>query len=439
MENLIKKILRNSNYSLSDEDINRLSNLHYENIKSGNYDFTKFNKKVLTQRGQTGKKYRTVYSFDKGTTENILCEYFKIKLDNAFDIRYADRKKIMKILFNTLPVIKDLNDFVIVRFDFKSFFDSVSTNLIFDEYIQMSAMKRSDKDYFQEFCNVFSYCYAGLQTSNAMTEIVSSNFDKVFRAKLNEYGIVFFERYVDDVLVILTSYVSEADFLKLLEDSIFSVFKKCKVKINPRKFNYISRRTLPQTIMFDFLGYNFTINKSNRNTPEFEFGITPSKIKKYRSKIRQTLIEYKKDGNLELLRHRMKVFSCRVVYSIVLHDDYCTWITKGLTDNYGELRFHLKNLDAMTVSFLKNAYYNEMRSLGVPIPYFMAKGPRIHDESIYNLYSNLKRNRSLVFDERVGIKIIDLAAEVRKVSPHYYCGEKTYGQIAKAYFDVLNI
>lgn len=422
------------------EEIAIMAEKYVKNIQDGNYSFMNRKIDILTQKSSAGKKRRMVYSFNNNSTEYILCNYLKYRLDSVFNIRYTDRKKIIKVLFNTLPVLNDLNDFVLIRFDFKSFFDSVPTLLIFEKYIKNSLLKRQDKDIFSKFCNTFHYCFAGLQTSNAMTEIVCEEFDVIFKAKLNEYGVIYFERYVDDMLIILNKYISENDFYVMLEKTIALVFENSKISVNKRKSIYISRRNFISQSKIDFLGYLFVLEKShNKNDTGiiFTYGIAEAKRKKYTSRIRQTLIDFKKDKNIELLRLKIKLFSVRIVYSIVKHDD-CVWITRGLINNYSELRFYLDNLERETKKFLKDIYFKLMCELNIKILYFMKSAQGQREASIYNLYSNLKRYRSIVFDERIGTRRQDLFHEIKKIEPSYR-GKKRYYQLVNDYMILLKI
>jgi hypothetical protein len=431
----IRKILRNTYGPSIFEDVEELSKYYLDNIKNKRYNFDSYSKKTITRNSSNGRKKRTVFFFEKNTTEYILCKYLKDRLDRTFEISYSDRKKLIKILFNTLPILNDLNDFVIVRFDFKTFFDSVLTEFIYNKYIENSSMRRADKDLFVQFCDSFKHCYAGLQTSNAMTELACKDFDKVFRSKLKDYGVVYFERYVDDVLIILNSFISEDEFRTLLRNSIAKAFGECDIKLNEDKFIYVSRRNILPSIDFDFLGYLFHIRMDFKKL-DFTYGIKDNKRNKYIAKIRETLIDYKKRGNLEVLRHKIKLFSVRIVYSVLRENDYCFWVTKGLINNYGELRFHLDKLDVETEKFLKNIYFDEMKKLKMKIPYFMHYN---NENSIYNLFSNMKRYRSIVFDRKIGVKIKDLINVVGKINPGYYAGKKEYYQIVNDYFEFLKI
>ncbi len=100
------------------------------------------------------------------------------EMDRIFKIEYASRSNIISLLFNTIPVIKNLNDFVIIRADFKSFFDSVLKQHVYEKYIETSLMGRRDKEILLDYIREFKYCFAGLCLLNGMIEIVCRDFDK---------------------------------------------------------------------------------------------------------------------------------------------------------------------------------------------------------------------------------------------------------------------
>jgi len=59
-------------------------------------------------------------------------------------------------------------------------------------------------------------------------------------------------------------------------------------------------------------------------------------------------------------------------------------------------------------------------------------------ESIYNLYSNLKRKRSIIFDKKIGVQRKDLVKWIRKLQPDYTEANKRYYQIVMEYFELLS-
>lgn len=183
----IRGVIRKIDYTLTEDEIDDWCEACRYAIQTETYDFSSFSREVYSQSG----KKRVIYSFPKLSVENMLSHYLKQQLDRAFHIKYASRSKIINLLFNTLVATKNMNDFVIVRADFKSFFDSVKSEYVYEKYILPSIIKREDKQLLEKYVENFKYCYAGLCLSNGMTEIVCKDFDIVLKARLSEYGVFF--------------------------------------------------------------------------------------------------------------------------------------------------------------------------------------------------------------------------------------------------------
>lgn len=434
MDKSIHKVVRRLDYSLSEMEIESLTSEYLEKIENGNFDFSSYNSDVFTQN----KKKRKIISYDKMSIENVICHYLKKRLDSTFKIKYASRSKIINLLFNTLPVIKDLNDFVIVRADFKSFFDSVYTNHVYEKYIKNSLLTRKDKELLEDYCDKFKYCYAGMCLSNGMTEIVCRDFDKQIRAKLERYGVVLYERYVDDILIILNSYLNRDKFLEIVDEVIKDVFEECPVKLNvsPDKFSHIPRRNIQPIQEFNFLGYEFFVKFINDKF-KFEFGITEKKRNKYMNIIEQAFIDFKKYGNEELFRQRLKIYSSRIVVARSLGENNFEWLTKGITANYNELQFHMHDLENDTLVFLKNLYFTLMTKHHISPPYFLVNSN--NESSIYNLFSSLERNRSIVFEKNIGVKRKDLISWIKKIDSSYSNANKNYYQIVIEFLEMLKV
>ena len=132
----IMQILKQRDYTLNDNDIDIIADTIKEDIHHSRYSFSNYTRSVFTQQG----KKRIIYSYEKLSAEDTICQYLKKQLDSAFHVKYASRNKIMNVLFNVLPVVKDMNDFVVIRADFKSFFDSVLSKHIYDNYINESTI-----------------------------------------------------------------------------------------------------------------------------------------------------------------------------------------------------------------------------------------------------------------------------------------------------------
>lgn len=120
------------------------------------------------------KKYDDVYS-----PENILCQSIKQILDRAFKIKYPNRNKTTRTLFSVLSAVIQMSDFTIVKFDFKDYFNSVSSIYVFEKYLKYNILDRHEIDLIKAFAYSTKYAYAGLCTSNAIAEIIARFFEKL--------------------------------------------------------------------------------------------------------------------------------------------------------------------------------------------------------------------------------------------------------------------
>lgn len=441
-KNQIWQIVRQRDFSLTDAEVDVKTERIFDDIERESYDLNGYKRELFTQQG----KKRVVYSYPKLSCEDILCQYLKRQVDKAFKIRYASRSRIINILFNILPVIKDMNDFVIIRADFKSFFDSVLTEHVYNKYIRESVMSRSDKELLEQYISEFKYCFAGLCLSNGMSEIVCRDFDERIKAKLTKYGVFFYERYVDDMLIITNRYISQRIFEDIMQETIGEVFGKCPVKLSMTlgKFSFISRRNLSTTQKFNFLGYEYEIKevtktKGNKTIKEMQFvyGIAEKKRRKYTGIIERAVIQYKKDNNLELLRQRIKLYSSRVVIARTIGSSSFDWLTKGVVANYNELRYHTDALIPDTETFLKTLYIDLLKKYKLTTPYFLKQS--MTEDSIYSLYSTMKRNRTIMFEKSIGVSEETLLKWIKKLDPTYNSWNKDYYRIVVDYLEIIKV
>lgn len=436
----IRGVIRKIDYTLTEDEIDDWCEECRYAIQTETYDFSSFSKEVYSQSG----KKRVIYSFPKLSVENMLSHYLKQQLDRAFHIKYASRSKIINLLFNTLVATKNMNDFVIVRADFNSFFDSVKSEYVYEKYILPSIIKREDKQLLEKYVENFKYCYAGLCLSNGMTEIVCKDFDIVLKARLSEYGVFFYERYVDDMLIMFNNYISENRIKNIIRETIIEVFGSCPVRLSssPGKFSYISRRNLVPSQNFNFLGYEFfilkTVNGRRDEIIDFEYGIAEKKRTKYSNMIERAFINYKLTGNDEVFRQQLKIFSSRVVIARQILGSNFDWLTKGVIANYNELQNVCHYLNVDTKTFLSDLFYQLLRKYDIKRPYFLPKRTS-NEESIYNLYSNMKRNRSLLFEESIGVPKEVVLEWIHKIDPFYSAYGKDYYRIVVEYLEMIKI
>ncbi|CDD91745.1 uncharacterized protein BN794_00577 [Coprobacillus sp. CAG:826] len=403
---IITELNKNAPFKTKDEQESIISRVKtdFENSK---YDFKNMISMTLTQNEKKRfiKQYKDIFS-----SENILCQCIKQILDRNFKIKYPNRNKITHNLFNILPAVVQMTDFTIVKFDFKDFFNSISSIYVYKKYICENLLNREEKDLVSKFVHMTKYTYAGLCTSNVIAEIIAYHFDKFLLRFFSEFGLIFYERYIDDCILILNEHMDEEEIKQKLNTIRLKVFHddgicsiKCRTRFNNKKFQYISHRSdLAKKRSFDFLGYEFWLKIGSKKKISIEYGITKSKIEKYRKKIRKIISSYKDKKSIgykdfELLRHRIKAFSSREVY-VTKRFHFTIWHEKGFISTYRELRYLLeqKRIEKNTSDFLKYAFFKEFKAAKVKIPYYLTK------EKGYNLFENMKLNKTILLVKGIG-------------------------------------
>ena len=376
---------------------------------------------------QNGKKRLVKQYDDLYSPENILCQSIKQILDRVFKVKYPNRNKTTRTLFSVLSATIQMSDFTIVKFDFKDYFNSISSIYVFEKYLKYNLSDRHEIDLIKSFVYSTKYAYAGLCTSNAIAEIIAGYFDEEVKQTFFQNGIIFYERYIDDSILILNEHMEETEVKEKLESILLRIFHdksiqclKCRTKFNNQKFKYISRRKiLSASYSLDFLGYEFWFSLKNKTRIEIMYGITADKRKKYENRIDKLILSYtdptSPDYNkLELLRHRIAAFSSREVY-MTKHFRSNVWRVKGFISNYGELRYLLDTglIETNTEKYLKNMIDDAFDRAKIDKPYFLMGGVKL--DCGYNLYGNMKANKTILLVDRIGYDYKSLVALCKQI------------------------
>ena len=385
-----------------------------ESYRSAKYDFSNATSMTLSQNGKKRlvKQYDDLYS-----SENVLCHCIKQILDRVFKIKYPNRNRISRDLFSTLSAAIQMSDFTIVRFDFKQYFNSISSIYVFEKYLMNDLLNRYEMDLVKAFVYSTKYAYAGLCTSNAIAEIIAKFFDEAVQQAFISNGLIFYERYVDDCVLILNEHMEEAEVKNILLAILLDVFHdnsfkclRCRTKYNDQKFQYISRRKiLGEKCSLDFLGYEFWLDSNQAKNKEeivIKYGITQEKRKKYQERLDGLICCFSDPSSpdynkLELLRHRIAAFSSREVYQ-TKHFNSVVWRVKGFISNYGQLRYLIDTglIETSTEDFLKNSIDDAFDRAGIDKPYFLMGGGKLNCG--YNLYGNMKSNKTILLVDHIG-------------------------------------
>lgn len=384
------------------------------------------------------RKYdaRLVTQFEDLSAENVILLHLKYELKKAFKVNFANRNKIIEELFDRFQVARSLKDCTIVKFDFKQFFYTISTEYVNEKYISSSSLSRQDKSYINELCKSNQYCVAGLPVFNYFIEIISRDLDSAIKTQFADRGLVYYTRYVDDGIIILNEFLSKKDVREILNEAINSVFKnattKNKVRLNEKKFEVVNSRHLKADRSFDFLGYQFSIKSGFTS---LQIGLSASKIDKYQSKVNKLIKNNYIPGDKkseELVRHIIKAHSSRIIYCSSSEKNSGTWISKGIIANYNKLKDYPGYIDRKTKSFLKEIYRNAFRASGLPIPHYLK-------DTRYSLYDNMIRNRAMIFNELIGMPKKQLIKELEKIGDTSKSESDLYDRILSWYLICIKV
>lgn len=419
------------NQRKNEDELSSIIEIIYNKTIDRDFDFSNYTRMKITQNS----KKREVYKYPEWSVEHFLCVYLKRCLDKKFRIKYSNRNEHMHLLFSTLASLTNMKDYVIVKFDFENFFESISSEYVYKKYIESIQLTRFQHDIFKLFVENCRVCYAGINTSNVFAEIITQHFDGLVLQKLKDKGLIFYKRYVDDGILIFNKYIKKDDVHNIIDNCIQNIYKdasimvqqSCTTKINEGKFQYISMRGLgDKGVNFNYLGYDFHLSTPDGKKTLIKYGITVDKINKYTKKIKKIINAYNVDKNVELLRHRIRAFACRTVYRRKKYSSLI-WKSKGFTSNYCELGLHMNSLDDKTEKFLKDGIRDAFAEFGLKPPYFINGYP-------YSLYQSLQNNITLLFEEndRIGITFDDLKKMCNQINIHDV-DRKTYNSLVREY------
>lgn len=420
--------------SYEDQTLSKNKHELFSNMMQLRLDFkTNINKMKINQNN----KIRSVLSAEPKSLEEITLKYLKHRIDYEFNIKYPNRNTIVNEFFNLTNVLKKLDNFTIYKIDFKDFFKSVSSKSVFDEYISNSNLLRIEQNILIDLIDNFSQCEEGIPTSNALIEIISREFDKKIKQELKNLGLIFYSRYVDDILIVLNKKVNGGHLDTLIKNIIEEIYNKSaneeKVIINDEKTKYINKDSNEN---FNYLGYEF-----DWLGDKFQYGVSKKKIDKNISILKKICKMYKRDQNIELFRQRILFFASRAVFYTNINSKYSNkgqWNVLGFIENYKELRPYCnrvndKFLTKKTNTFLKTGIINSVSKEIDTIPYFLKSTP-----SYYQLKCRMMRNKSIVFHPNIGWKTQYLIDRLKRIDGSINTNNKSYRELVKIYFNIIN-
>jgi hypothetical protein len=156
----------------------------------------------------------------------------------------------------------------------------------------------------------------GLAISSTLSELLMKDFDVCVQRASDTF---FFARYVDDIIVVTSAREMASDFISQmcswLPPGLDLNPTKMQIADTGGKVQKIDSSVAPTLLSFDYLGYRFTVRnplksettKIDKNDllRDVEIDIANKKIKKIKTRLVRSFLEFSKSGDWSLLKDRV--------------------------------------------------------------------------------------------------------------------------------------
>lgn len=231
---------------------------------------------------------KPVYTIDKKSPE----VFFAIKqiqniLKKTYKVKQSNRNQILS---QFKYVIKSTYPKYIIRTDIKSFYESIDQDRLLEKIDEDKLLTLDIKKIIHQICEAYKYLSGndkgiprGIGLSPFLAEIYMKDVDSLMK---NNKNIIFYARYVDDIIIVATSRNIE----KLLEKEIFKLGLELNKENNKTKKIYINtenKKLKNKKYEVKYLGYKMCIKND-----DIVFELSEERINKYKKRILQTFEEY---------------------------------------------------------------------------------------------------------------------------------------------------
>lgn len=323
--------------------------------------------KILNETFEFDIKFNDEYYYLENISQKLLLRKLNDNIKRIYKDEQANRKFIIQ---QVKTLLNENAPFWIIKTDIKAFYESINRERIFrklknDAMLSYHSISLLGKIFKNQNINSLTGLPRGLSISSTLSEIYMRNFDKSIQRHKDVY---FFARFVDDIIIFLNNKGSALDLFDNLNSIISN--EKLSLCINDDKTELIdginfkilkkgyNRKPIDNSI--EYLGYKFYLNKSeNRTDNKLQISIADKKVKKIKTRIVKSYVDFTKTNDFELLKKRIKFLTGN--YGISKSNDGSI-LKAGIFYNYT----HINNLEILKDLniFHKKIIYSKKGTLG---------------------------------------------------------------------------
>ncbi|MDM1398955.1 RNA-directed DNA polymerase [Myroides odoratimimus] len=341
--------------------------LEKEDIES---EILVFEEQILNESFEFDIKYTSDYYYLENLSQKLILRKLNDNIKRIYKDEQANRKFIIQ---QVKTLLSETAPFWIIKSDIKSFYESIDRERVFRK-LKNDAMLSYYSIFLLRkiFDNRNTMCDIGLprglNISSSLSEIYMRNFDKA----IQRYKDVFYyARFVDDIIIFLNSKESALELYDNLNPIMSN--ETTNLEINEEKtelidgFNFkvlknkYKKRPIHNNI--EYLGYRFYLSDTeNKRENKLRISIANKKVKKIKSRLVKSYVDYSRNNDFELLKKRIKFLTGN--YGISKSNDGSV-LKAGVYYNYT----HINDLEILTElnQFHKKIIYSRKGSLGVKL------------------------------------------------------------------------
>jgi hypothetical protein len=299
---------------------------------------------------------KKVYSLPR-IEDKIIYRKCALNIKKAINYRPKPRKKIIRELKGFL---RDGTGYRVYKFDIESFFESCDQVGI-QVLIDALPVSIKTKKLIFRLIDVFNNgdrqgIPRGVEISSVLADIVMLEFDDKFS---KDDRVLYYSRFVDDILIVTAGTEESRAFSRevgrhLPEGLSFNYNKKKIINVSPRGCGGDGGAADLEVASFEYLGFLISIvdtgllafsakPKSQRNKIDrrVDVDISPRKIKKIKSRVIRSFIDFSSGGDYSLLYDRILFLSSN---RLLLDKKSLRRIPTGIYYNFSEITNPEKSL-----------------------------------------------------------------------------------------------
>lgn len=281
-------------------------------VNSGTYKFSNFNHRTINKK---------IVWKNKSYEEQLILRYTNQILKRILKVKQSNRNKITK---NIINLLSSGQNFSILKTDIRDFYESIPFKFITEKIFSESIFSNQVKNMLNELQREAETYSKGLPRGICISATISELYMRKFDSLININDSVFFySRYVDDIIIFcmhdnmlsineIRSHLPEG--LKLNSKKTLWLHINCRCKFNCSctgscKCLKTCKCEDDSPHSFEYLGYKYIFSDlpvKGKKAKEVSIRIGESKVKKIKTRIIQSFLDYFRKRNFLLLKNRIQ-------------------------------------------------------------------------------------------------------------------------------------